>query len=132
MNMLSGGNTPLESMPAFLQAVMQASPVDAFRSLPQAILYRGAGIELVWPHFLAVAVVGCLFFLLSVWRFRRITATAVTSALDLTRQPLKFDDTGNHATPQSMLAGRRVREVQVAATVGETAETVGRLTRDFS
>ena len=77
MNILSGGNTPLESMPAFLQAVMRLSPSTHFVSFAEAILYRGAGIDVVWPHFLAVAVVGCLFFVLSIWRFRAITAASV-------------------------------------------------------
>jgi ABC-2 type transport system permease protein len=72
MNMLSGGHTPLESMPAFLRAVMQASPSTHFVSFAQAILYRGAGIEVVWPQFLAVVLIGGLFFLLAILRFRRV------------------------------------------------------------
>ena len=55
MNMLSGSNTPLESMPPFLRTVMQASPSTHFVSFAQAILYRGAGFDVVWPQFLAVA-----------------------------------------------------------------------------
>jgi ABC-2 type transport system permease protein len=43
MNMLSGSNTPLESMPAWLATIMQASPSTHFVSFAQAILYRGAG-----------------------------------------------------------------------------------------
>src|SRR4051812_47069052 len=43
MNMLSGNNTPLESMPPLLRTVMQASPSTHFVSFAQAILYRGAG-----------------------------------------------------------------------------------------
>src|SRR6202044_788911 len=54
MNMLSGGNTPLESMPSWLATVMQASPSTHFVSFAQSILYRGAGIDVVWPEFLAV------------------------------------------------------------------------------
>ena len=47
MNMLSGANTPLESMPPFLRTVMQASPSTHFVSFAQAILYRGAGFDVV-------------------------------------------------------------------------------------
>ena len=43
LNMLSGGNTPLESMPPLLRTIMQASPSTHFVSFAQAILYRGAG-----------------------------------------------------------------------------------------
>ena len=62
MNMLSGSNTPLESMPAWLATVMQASPSTHFVSFAQSILYRGAGIDVVWPQFLLVALIGRLIF----------------------------------------------------------------------
>ncbi|MDE1145093.1 MAG: ABC transporter permease [Azospirillaceae bacterium] len=71
LNLLSGGNTPLESMPVWLQHIMQFSPATQFVAFAQAILYRGADITLVWPHFAAVAGMGALFFCLSLWRFRR-------------------------------------------------------------
>lgn len=73
MNMLSGSNTPLESMPPFLRTVMQASPSTHFVSFAQAILYRGAGFDTVWPQFLAVALIGGLFLGLALLRFRRVT-----------------------------------------------------------
>ena len=74
MNILSGSNTPLESMPRLLQIVMQASPSTHFVSFAQAILYRGAGLDVVWPEFLAVALMGSLFFGLALLRFRRVSA----------------------------------------------------------
>jgi ABC-2 type transport system permease protein len=76
MNMLSGGNTPLESMPPWLATVMQASPSTHFVSFAQSILYRGAGIDVVWPQFLAVALIGGLFFGLAILRFRSVAAQA--------------------------------------------------------
>jgi len=78
MNMLSGGNTPLESMPQFLQTVMQFSPSTHFVSFAQAILFRGAGFGVVWRNFLAVAAVGGVFLGLALLRFRKVTAVAVT------------------------------------------------------
>jgi ABC-2 type transport system permease protein len=77
MQMLSGGNTPIESEPAWLQVVMQGVASTHFVSFAQAILYRGAGFSLVWPDFLAVAGFGALFFALAVWRFRKVSAVAV-------------------------------------------------------
>jgi ABC-2 type transport system permease protein len=74
MNMLSGSNTPLESMPPWLATLMQASPSTHFVSFAQAILYRGAGIDVVWPQFLLVAGVGSLFLYLAILRFRSTTA----------------------------------------------------------
>lgn len=78
MNMLSGGNTPLESMPPWLRVVMQASPSTHFVNFAEAILYRGAGIDVVWPQFLAVALIGGLFLALALVRFRRVASAAVT------------------------------------------------------
>ncbi len=74
MNMLSGGFTPLESMPQWLQAAMQASPSTQFVAFAQAILYRGAGMETVWPRFLATFAIGMLFFSVALARFRRFLA----------------------------------------------------------
>lgn len=74
MMMLSGSNTPLESMPPWLATAMQASPSTHFVSFAQSILYRGAGFDVVWPEFLAVGLVGGFFFYLAIMRFRSITS----------------------------------------------------------
>jgi ABC-2 type transport system permease protein len=76
MNMLSGSNTPLESMPHWLATIMQASPSTHFVSFAQSILYRGAGLGVVWPQFIAVGVVAALFLALALWRFRSVAAQA--------------------------------------------------------
>ena len=75
MNILSGAATPLESMPRWLAITMQASPSTHFVSFAQAILFRGAGLDVVWPQFLAVTGIGALFLALSLLRFRA-TASA--------------------------------------------------------
>jgi len=77
MNLLSGSNTPLESMPPWLATTMQVSPSTHFVSFAQSILYRGAGIEVVWPQFLVVAVIGGLFLAFAVLRFRKTTTYEV-------------------------------------------------------
>ncbi len=77
MNMLSGNNTPLESMPPVLRTVMQASPSTHFVSFAQAILYRGAGLPVVWPQFLAVGGIGGLFLWLALLRFRSVAGQAM-------------------------------------------------------
>ncbi|HXX52551.1 MAG TPA: ABC transporter permease, partial [Xanthobacteraceae bacterium] len=74
MNLLSGSNTPLESMPPWLATVMQASPSTHFVAFAQSILYRGAGIDVVWPQFVIVGAVGGLFLAFAVLRFRKSTA----------------------------------------------------------
>ena len=77
MNLLSGSNTPLESMPHWLATIMQASPSTHFVSFAQAILYRGAGFDVVWPQFVFVAVVGAVFLAFAILRFRSTSAQAV-------------------------------------------------------
>ncbi len=71
MNLLSGSNTPFESMPAAVQAIMRFSPSTHFVSLSQAILFRGAGIDVVWPEFLATTGLGVVFFFGALMRFRK-------------------------------------------------------------
>ena len=50
---------------------MLAAPTTHFVELGQAILYRGAGMDVVWPQFLALAGIGSVLFALSLARFRR-------------------------------------------------------------
>ena len=71
MNQLSGATTPIDSMPEALQAFMQISPTSHFVAVSQTILYRGAGLEAMWPHLAAVAGIGLVFFLAALLRFRR-------------------------------------------------------------
>jgi len=74
MMILSGSYTPPESMPQFLRIALQASPPTHFVSFAQAILFRGAGLNVVWPEFLAIGLIGGVFFGLALFRFRRATA----------------------------------------------------------
>jgi ABC-2 type transport system permease protein len=71
LNLLSGATTPLESMPPLLRSIMEASPSTHFVSYAQAILYRGAGLDLVWREYAGVGVAGALFLWLGVVRFRK-------------------------------------------------------------
>jgi len=75
MLLLSGGSTPLDSMPTWLQWVMQGSPSTHFVSLASAILFRDAGVSVVWPDLLALAGIGLVFFSVALARFRRSLAS---------------------------------------------------------
>jgi ABC-2 type transport system permease protein len=78
LQLLSGGVTPRESMPQLVQDFMLLAPTTYFVRLAQAILYRGAGIAVVWRDLLAMFGVGSLFFILALLRFRRsVTQTQV-------------------------------------------------------
>lgn len=71
LQMLSGGTTPRESMPEPLQYLMALAPTTHFVELGQAILYRGAGLDVVWPRFLWLVAIGAVLFALALARFRR-------------------------------------------------------------
>jgi ABC-2 type transport system permease protein len=73
MMLLSGGTTPLESMPVWLQYVMKIiSPTPHFVIFAQGVLYRGADASIVWPEILATIVIGSVFFGAALYRFRRV------------------------------------------------------------
>ncbi|WP_018410671.1 ABC transporter permease [Methyloversatilis thermotolerans] len=76
LEMLSGGMTPRESMPGPVQDIMLLAPTTHFVSLAQAVLYRGAGLDVVWPSLLATAAIALALFLASLALFRRSIASA--------------------------------------------------------
>jgi len=70
LQMLSGAMTPRESMPSLVANLMLLAPTTHFVSLGQAILYRGAGVNVVWPQFVALLLIGGVFFVVALRRFR--------------------------------------------------------------
>ena len=78
LQLLSGGVTPRESMPELVQNLMLAAPTTYFVRLAQAILYRGAGLDVVWVDMLCMLGVGSVFFAAALLRFRTsVTQTQV-------------------------------------------------------
>lgn len=71
LQLLSGGITPRESMPQLVQDIMLAAPTTHFVSLAQAIFYRGAGFDIVWPQMLALALIGVVMLSAALLLFRR-------------------------------------------------------------
>ena len=71
LQILSGGMTPRESMPELVQTLMLGAPSTHFVIIGQAILYRGAGLSVVWPQFIALVLIGTSFFAVSLARFRK-------------------------------------------------------------
>jgi ABC-2 type transport system permease protein len=74
MSLLSGGQTPLESMPIFLQKVMQFVPSTHFVSFSQAVLFRNATPSMVWPDLLKMFAIGCAYTVFTLSRFRKMLA----------------------------------------------------------
>ena len=74
MLMLSGGETPIEGQPDWLQVATLLLPSRHYIAASQAIAYKGAGIETVWPELLWMAVIGSALLITSVLSFRRSIA----------------------------------------------------------
>jgi ABC-2 type transport system permease protein len=74
LQLLSGGSTPVESQPRWLQAITYFLPSRHFVSFSQVIIYRGGGLSAVWRQFSMVGLVGLAFFVYSVSLFRKSIA----------------------------------------------------------
>jgi ABC-2 type transport system permease protein len=74
MNLLSGGQTPLESMPQALQKIMQFVPSTHFVSFSQAVIFRDATPVMVWPDLMKMFLIGCAYTFLALTRFRKMLA----------------------------------------------------------
>jgi ABC-2 type transport system permease protein len=74
MSLLSGGQTPLESMPVALQKIMQFVPSTHFVSFSQAVLFRNATPAMVWPDLLKMFLIGCAYVAYTLTRFRKMLA----------------------------------------------------------
>lgn len=70
LQILAGGLTPVENMPDVLRFFMSFAPDTHFVSLSQSIMFRGAGLDVVWPRLLSLVAIGLAFFTFSLWRFR--------------------------------------------------------------
>lgn len=71
MMILSGGMSPVESQPQWLQYLTWFLPSRHYLSFSNAVLFRGAGLETVWPEFLLVGTLGVGFLVASLVIFRR-------------------------------------------------------------
>jgi ABC-2 type transport system permease protein len=74
LQLLSGGQTPVESQPKWLQRLTYLLPSRHFVSFSQVIIYRGGGLTAVWRQFAMVAGIGLVFFVYSVSLFRKSIA----------------------------------------------------------
>mgnify|MGYP005815446047 CR=1 FL=1 len=74
--LLSGGSTPVESQPRWLQYFTYLLPSRHFVSFSQIIIYRGGGLSAVWRQFAMVSAVGLCFFVYSLSLFRKSIAVS--------------------------------------------------------
>jgi ABC-2 type transport system permease protein len=74
----SGVDTFALNIPSDFQRDVLAGrrpPTTHFVALAKGILYRGAGLDIVWPQFLALIAIGATFFSVANARFRSTIAT---------------------------------------------------------
>ena len=69
--MLSGGLTPIEAMPKWVQPLTLLNPIAHFATIARSVLIKGATLDIVYPHVLALIALASVFVGISAWRFRR-------------------------------------------------------------
>ena len=74
LQMLSGAETPIEGQPDWLQPFTLLLPSRHFVGFAQAVIFKGAGFDVVWPQFLALGLMGLGLLGLSLARFRATVA----------------------------------------------------------
>ncbi|HUT75590.1 MAG TPA: ABC transporter permease [Armatimonadota bacterium] len=68
---LSGLIFPIENMPRVIQWVTYAIPLRYFLTIVRGIFLKGSGLDVLWPHVVALAVFGLVIMMLSVARFTK-------------------------------------------------------------
>ncbi len=68
---LSGFAFPLENMPQWLQYFTYISPLRYFLVIIRGLFLKGVGLELLWPHMMALALLGGFMITLSSIRFKK-------------------------------------------------------------
>lgn len=69
--MLSGGMSPIESQPQIIQPATWFLPSRHYMAFSQAVVFRGAGLSIIWPQLLIMTGLGSTFFIASLALFRR-------------------------------------------------------------
>ncbi len=68
---LSGALTPIEAMPKWIQPWTLLNPIAHFATIVRSVLVKGAGLDVVYPHLLALAALAIVLVGVSASRFRR-------------------------------------------------------------
>jgi ABC-2 type transport system permease protein len=67
---LSGAFTPIEAMPHWAQPLTLVNPIAHFAAIARNVLVKGVGLDVVYPHLLALIAIATLLVGVSAWRFR--------------------------------------------------------------
>ena len=66
-----GGLRQHEGLSRIIDVIMRGAPTTHFVEFSQAILFRGAGLDAVWPQLASLALIGTALFVVSLARFRK-------------------------------------------------------------
>lgn len=68
---LSGAIAPIESMPKFLQYLSLLNPLRHYVKILRFIILKGVGLDVLWPHAVALCGFAIIILSISISRFRR-------------------------------------------------------------
>ncbi len=69
--MLSGFVFPIDNMPTFVQWLTYLNPLRYFLVIIRGIFLKGVGLEVLWPQYMALAILGMLVFSGAILRFKK-------------------------------------------------------------
>lgn len=69
--MLSGFVFPISNMPLVVQWITLLDPLRFFLVIIRGVFLKGVGLDILWPQYLALAVMGVIVFTGAVLRFRK-------------------------------------------------------------
>jgi ABC-2 type transport system permease protein len=69
--MLSGFFFPVAAMPAFLQVISRLLPLTYFLFIVRSVVIKGAGLEFLIPHIIALSVFSLVFLGIAALRFSK-------------------------------------------------------------
>ncbi len=69
--MLSGFIFPIANMPVFVQWLTYLNPLRYFLTIIRGIFLKGVGMEVLWPEYLALAILGLVVFAGAISRFKK-------------------------------------------------------------
>jgi ABC-2 type transport system permease protein len=67
----SGAIAPIESMPKIFQYLSLLNPLRHYVEIIRGFLLKGAGLETLWPHVLALALFATVLLTISIKQFRK-------------------------------------------------------------
>jgi ABC-2 type transport system permease protein len=67
---LSGAWMPVESLPTQMKLLTSISPLTYYTEFANAVVFRGAGLPLIWQQFAAMAAIGAVCFGCAMLRLR--------------------------------------------------------------